>query len=135
VSTARATRNAQKDHTAIASYSFGFMEEKPTPAATRGDGQDAIRRGGTSGEVMTMRFALHGAVAVVALLIGVGGGYLYWGTRATDLTRQVQAARSECDQRVADAERRAQAAEERARLEIQARKVFEDQLHQLSPQK
>jgi uncharacterized protein HemX len=84
---------------------------------------------------MTVRILTHGVVAALALLIGLGVGYLLWGQQAADLSRQVQQVKSDCEYRVAEIERRVKAAEERARQEAEARKVFEDQLHRVRPLK
>ena len=82
-----------------------------------------------------MRILTHGAAAVLALLIGLGGGYLLWGVRATDLARQIQQQRSEYEFRLSEQVQRAKAAEDRARQEAEARKVLEEQLHRARPQK
>jgi uncharacterized protein HemX len=82
-----------------------------------------------------MRIVTDTVVAVLALLIGLGAGYYLWGQRAADLTRQVEQQRSECELRISEQERRARAAEERARQEVEARKVLEDELHKVRPLK
>jgi uncharacterized protein HemX len=82
-----------------------------------------------------MRIATHVVVAALVLLIGLGVGYLLWGMRAGDLARQVQQRRSEYEYRLGEQERRARAAEDRARQEAEARKVLEDELHRARPQK
>lgn len=82
-----------------------------------------------------MRIATYAVVAVLALLIGVGAGYLRWGQQAADLTRQVEQQRSEYEFRISEQERRARAAEERARQETEARKVLEEELHKIRPLK
>ena len=84
---------------------------------------------------MTVRIVTHGVVAVLALLIGLGVGYYLWGLKAADLTRQIQQQRSEYEYRIAEQERRAKAAEDRARQEAEARKVFEQELHKVRPLK
>ena len=84
---------------------------------------------------MTVRIVTHGVVAVLALLIGLGVGYYLWGLKAADLTRQLQQQRSEYEYRISEQERRARAAEERARQEAEARKVFEQELHKVRPLK
>ena len=84
---------------------------------------------------MTVRIVTHGVVAVLALLIGLGVGYYLWGLKAADLTRQIQQQRSEYEYRISEQERRARAAEERARQEAEARKVFEQELHKVRPLK
>ncbi len=82
-----------------------------------------------------MRIVPYAVVAVLVVLIGLGVGYLYWGTRATDLARQLEQQRSEYEFRLSEQERRARAAEERARQEMEARKVLEDELHKVRPLK
>lgn len=82
-----------------------------------------------------MRIVTHGAVAVIAFLIGLGLGYLLWGQRVTDLTRELQQQRSDCEYRIAEQERRAKAAEDRARQEAETRKVLEEELQKVHPQK
>ncbi|HSB70034.1 MAG TPA: hypothetical protein VLT62_11930 [Candidatus Methylomirabilis sp.] len=82
-----------------------------------------------------MRLVTHGVLAVFALVIGLGIGYLMWGLQSADLTRQMQQERSEFDYKISEAERRAKAAEERARQESQTRKVFEEELNRVYPQK
>jgi uncharacterized protein HemX len=84
---------------------------------------------------MIMRIATHGAVAVLAVLIGIGTGYYLWGLRATDLAGQLQQQRSEYEYRIAEQERRAKAAEELARQEAETRKTLEDELNRVRPQK
>ncbi|MGE5851442.1 MAG: hypothetical protein ACM362_15040 [Candidatus Methylomirabilota bacterium] len=82
-----------------------------------------------------MRIVTHAIVAVLAFLIGLGVGYYQWGMRAADLDRQVQQQRSDYEFRLSEQERRARAAEERARQEAEARKVLEDELHKVRPLK
>lgn len=82
-----------------------------------------------------MRIVTHGVVAVLAFLLGLGVGYSLWGQRAADLTRQIQQQRTECEYRIAEQERRAAAAEDRARQEADARKLLEDELQRVHPQK
>jgi len=82
-----------------------------------------------------MRIVTHGVAAVLAFLIGLGVGYYLWGLKAADLTRQLQQQRSEYEYRISEQERRARAAEERARQEAEARKVFEQELHKVRPLK
>jgi uncharacterized protein HemX len=84
---------------------------------------------------MTMRIVTLGVAAVLALVIGLGVGYVLWGVRVTDLTRELQQQRSEYEFRLAEQERRAKAAEDRARQEAEASKVLEDELHRVHPQK
>ena len=82
-----------------------------------------------------MRILTHGVAAVLAFLIGLGGGYMLWGVRAADLARQIQQQRSEYEFRLSEQVQRAKAAEDRARQEAEARKVLEDELHRVRPQK
>lgn len=82
-----------------------------------------------------MRIATYAMVAILALLIALGVGYYLWGQRAADLARQLEQQRSEYEFRISEQERRARAAEERARQETEARKVLEDELHRIRPQK
>jgi C4-dicarboxylate-specific signal transduction histidine kinase len=74
-------------------------------------------------------------VVVLAFLVGLGAGYLLWGTRAASLVEDLRVARADCEQRVSDAQRRAKAAEDRVQQEIAARRVIEDALNRVSPQK
>jgi uncharacterized protein HemX len=82
-----------------------------------------------------MRILTHGAAAVLALLIGLGGGYYLWGVRSADLARQIQQQRSEYEFRLSEQVQRAKAAEDRARQEAEARTALEEQLHRVRPQK
>lgn len=82
-----------------------------------------------------MRIVTQGVVAALALLIGLGVGYLLWGVRVSDLNSQLRQQRSEYDYRIAEQERRARAAEDRARQEIETRKVLEEELQKVHPQK
>ena len=82
-----------------------------------------------------MRSVIHAVVAVLALLIGLGVGYYLWGMRAADLDRQLQQQRSEYEFRLSEQEQRARTAEDRARREAEARKVFEEELHKIRPLK
>jgi uncharacterized protein HemX len=84
---------------------------------------------------MTVRIATYAVVAVLALLIGLGVGYYLWGMRAADLDRQLQQQRSEYEFRLSEQEQRARTAEDRARREAEARKVFEEELHKIRPLK
>jgi hypothetical protein len=84
---------------------------------------------------MVMRLVSHGVLAVFALLIGLGIGYLMWGLQSADLTRRMEQERLELNYKVSEAERRAKAAEERASQEKEARKVFEEELNRVHPQK
>ncbi len=74
-------------------------------------------------------------MAVLAFLIGLGVGYLLWGMRAADLTSRLEQQRSEYEFRLAEQERRAKAAEDRARQEAETRKVLEEELNRVRPQK
>jgi lipopolysaccharide export system protein LptC len=82
-----------------------------------------------------MRIATYPALAVLAILVGLGIGYLLWGSQVSDLAQQVQQQRSELNYRVSDLEGRVKAAEERANQEAAARKVLEDELHRVRPLK
>ena len=82
-----------------------------------------------------MRIATYTVVAVLALLVGLGVGYYLWGMRAADLDRQLQQQRSEYEFRLSEQEQRARTAEDRARREAEARKVFEEELHKIRPLK
>jgi uncharacterized protein HemX len=82
-----------------------------------------------------MRIATYPALAVLAILVGLGIGYLLWGSQVADLTQQVQQQRSELNYRVNELEGRVKAAEERANQEAAARKVLEDELHRVRPLK
>ncbi len=82
-----------------------------------------------------MRFLTHGVTAVVAILIGLGIGYYLWWTRAGDLAEQLQQQRTEYEYRLSEQTKRAKAAEDRARQEGDTRKVLEEQLQRLRPQK
>lgn len=82
-----------------------------------------------------MRIATYPALAVLAILVGLGVGYLLWGSQVADLTQQVQQQRSELNYRVSELEGRVKAAEERASQEAAARKVLDDELHRVRPLK
>ena len=82
-----------------------------------------------------MRIVTHGAAVVVALLIGLGGGYVLWGQSAADLKQAIRQEQAECEVRLAEATRRAQAAEQRVQQEMAARRVVEDALNKVTPQK
>ncbi|MBI4419665.1 MAG: hypothetical protein HY560_02475 [Gemmatimonadetes bacterium] len=84
---------------------------------------------------MTLRIVTHAVVAGLAFLIGLGIGYYLWGLRAADLDWQLQQQRSEYEYRLPEQERRARAAEVRARQETEARKVLEEELHKIRPLK
>ncbi len=84
---------------------------------------------------MTVRIVTYGVVAVLAFLIALGVGYYLWGLRGADLSRQIQQQRSEYEYRISEQERRAKAAEDRARQEAEARKVLEEELHKVRPLK
>jgi uncharacterized protein HemX len=82
-----------------------------------------------------VRIVSHAVAAVLAFLISLGVGYYLWGQRAADLDRQLQQQRSAYEFRISEQERRANAAEERARQEAEARKVLEEELHRIRPLK
>jgi uncharacterized protein HemX len=82
-----------------------------------------------------MRIATYPALAVLAILVGLGVGYLLWGVQVADLNRQIQEQRSELNYRIGELEKRVKSAEERANQEAAARKVLEDQLHRVRPLK
>ena len=82
-----------------------------------------------------MRIATYPALAVLAILVGLGIGYLLWGSQVSDLAQQVQQQRSELNYRVSELEGRVKAAVERANQEAAARKVLEDELHRVRPLK
>jgi hypothetical protein len=106
------------------------------PTGATGQGEAAVRSwwGGDS-EGRAVRIVLQVVVPVMALLVGFGTGYLQWGSRSATLAEDLRVARAECEQRVADAERRARAAEDRVQQETRARQMVEDALHRVSPQK
>ena len=82
-----------------------------------------------------MRIVTHAIVAVIASLLFLGVGYYLWGVRVADLTRESQQQRSDYEYRLAEQDRRIKAAEERAQQEAKTRKVLEDELNRLRPQK
>lgn len=82
-----------------------------------------------------MRPGIYALVAVVAVLVGLGIGYLQWGTQIADLNQKVQQQGLDLNYRVNEMDGRIKAAEERARQEAATRKVLEDELHRLRPQK
>lgn len=82
-----------------------------------------------------MRIVTHGVAAALAFMIGLGAGYVLWGERAAILSSELQQQRSDCDFRLAEQERRVKAAEERARQEAETRRVLEEQLQRVHPQK
>ena len=82
-----------------------------------------------------MRIAMYPALAVVAILVGLGTGYLLWGMKVADLSQQAQQQRSEFNYRITEMEGRLKAAEERARQEAAARKVLDDELQRVRPAK
>jgi len=82
-----------------------------------------------------MRIATYPALAVLAILVGLGIGYLLWGSQVADLRQQIQQQRSEFNYRISELEGKLKAAEEAARQEAAARKVVEDALHRVLPQK
>ncbi len=82
-----------------------------------------------------MRIGMYAVVAVVAILLGLGIGYLQWGSQVADLKQQAEQQRSDLNFRVTELESRIKAAEERAQQEAAARKVLEDTLHRVHPLK
>ncbi len=84
---------------------------------------------------MAVRIVTHAGVAVLAFLIGLGVGYVLWGTRVSDLNSQLQQQRSQYEYRLAEQEGRAKTAEDRARQEAETRKVLEEELQKVRPQK
>ena len=86
-------------------------------------------------EVGTVRILSHGLAAALAFLIGLSLGYYLWGVRSADLTRELQQQRTEYEFRISEQEQRARTAEDRARREAEARKVFEEELHKIRPLK
>ena len=82
-----------------------------------------------------MRMGTYAVVGIVAILVGLGIGYLLWGSQVSDLTQQLQQQRSDFNYRVAELEKRVKAAEDRAAQEAAARKVLEDELHRVRPLK
>jgi uncharacterized protein HemX len=82
-----------------------------------------------------MRIAAYLALTVLGILIGLGVGFLFWGVQVADLNRQVQEQRSELNYRIGELEKRVKTAEDRANQEAATRKVLEDELHRVRPQK
>ena len=82
-----------------------------------------------------MSIVTHGVAAIVALLVGLGGGYVFWGQRAADLSQAMRQQQADCEVRLAEATQRAQAAEQRIQQEMAARRVVEDALNKVAPQK
>ena len=82
-----------------------------------------------------MRIATYPVLAVLAILVGLGVGYLLWGSQVADLTRQLEQQHSELNYRDSELEGRVKAAEERASQEAAARKVLVDELHRVRPLK
>lgn len=82
-----------------------------------------------------MRIVSQGAIAALALLIGLGVGYYQWGLKAGDLGRKIERQGAEYEGRISDLERRIKAAEDRTRQELEARKMLEEELHRIRPQK
>ncbi len=80
-----------------------------------------------------MRILTHGVAALLAFLIGLGGGYVFWGVPGAAVRRELQQQRSDYEYRLAEQEKRLKATEERLRLETDTRKVLEQELHRLSP--
>ena len=76
-----------------------------------------------------MRILTHGVAAILAFLIGLGGGYVLCGVPGAAVGRQLQQQRSDYEYRLAEQAQRLKATEERARLEAEARKVLEEELH------
>lgn len=82
-----------------------------------------------------MQIALYPALAVLSILVGLGVGYMMWGSPYADLTQQTQQQRSELNYRIGELEKRVKDAEEQARQEAAARKVLEDEMHRIRPLK
>ena len=82
-----------------------------------------------------MRIATYPALAILAILVGLGIGYLLWGRQVADLNQEIQQQRSELNYRIGELEGKVKAAEETARQEAAARKAFEDALHRVQPLK
>jgi cell division protein FtsB len=80
-----------------------------------------------------MRILTHGVAALLAFLLGLGGGYVFWGVPGAAVARQLQQQRADYEYRLAEQAQRLKAAEERARLEAEMRKVLEEEVHRLSP--
>jgi len=80
-----------------------------------------------------MRILTHGVAAILAFLIGLGGGYVLWGLPGAAVRRQLQQQRSDYEYRLAEQGQRLKTAEERARFEAETRKVLEEELHRLFP--
>jgi hypothetical protein len=60
-------------------------------------------------------------------------GYVLWGVPGAAVGRQLQQQRADYEYRLAEQAQRLKAAEERARLETETRKVLEEELHRLFP--
>jgi hypothetical protein len=82
-----------------------------------------------------MRMGTYAVIGIVAILVGLGIGYLQWGSQVADLKQQMQQQRSDFNYRVTELEKRVKAAEDRAGQEAAARKVLEDELHRVRPLK
>ncbi len=82
-----------------------------------------------------MRIATYPALAVLAISVGLGIGYLLWGSQVGHLSEQLQQQRSELNYRITEMEGRIKAAEDRANQEAAARKVLEEELHRVRPLK
>ncbi len=82
-----------------------------------------------------MRIATYPALAVLAISVGLGIGYLLWGSQVGHLSEQLQQQRSELNYRITEMEGRIKAAEDRATQEAAARKVLEEELHRVRPLK
>jgi hypothetical protein len=82
-----------------------------------------------------MRMGTYAVIGIVAILVGLGIGYLQWGSQVSDLRQQMQQQRSDFNYRVTELEKRIKGAEDRAAQEAAARKVLEDELHRVHPLK
>jgi predicted Holliday junction resolvase-like endonuclease len=82
-----------------------------------------------------MRIVTYAIVVVIASSICLGVGYYMWGSRVADLTRELREQRSDYEYRLAEQERRIKAAEEQAQQEAKTRKVLEEELNRVRPQK